>query len=76
MDAYERRTNLEKKNLADIVDNYGRGRELFRPPTYLKGLAFVFSSNEESSPCDLCKVTSRGFFNSFLHIGSRNNCLI
>ena len=24
----------EGKNLADSVDVYGRGRELFRPPTY------------------------------------------
>jgi hypothetical protein len=34
MDAYDRCTNLEKKYLADIVAIYGRGRELFRPPTY------------------------------------------
>jgi len=33
MDAYERCTNLGKKNLADSVAIYGRGRELFRPPT-------------------------------------------
>jgi hypothetical protein len=26
---------LRGKNLADIVAIYGRGRELFRPPTYL-----------------------------------------
>jgi len=25
---------LREKNLADIVAIYGRGRELFRPPTY------------------------------------------
>jgi len=31
--AYYRCTNLGKKNLADIVAIYGRGRELFRPPT-------------------------------------------
>jgi len=35
MDAYDRRTNLGKKNLADIVAIYGRGRELFRTPTYV-----------------------------------------
>jgi len=34
MDAYDRCTNLGKKDLADIVAIYGRGRELFRPPTY------------------------------------------
>jgi len=33
IDAYDRCTNLEKKNLPDIVAIYGRGRELFRPPT-------------------------------------------
>jgi len=33
MDVYERCTNLGKKNLADSVAIYGRGRELFRPPT-------------------------------------------
>jgi hypothetical protein len=35
MDAYDRWTNLWKKNIADIVAIYGRGRELFRPPTYV-----------------------------------------
>ena len=35
MDAYDRCTNLETKNLANIVAIYGRSRELFRPPTYL-----------------------------------------
>jgi hypothetical protein len=35
MDAYDGCTNLGKKNLADSVDIYGRGRELFRPPTYI-----------------------------------------
>jgi len=33
MDAYDRRTNVGKKNLADRVAIYGWGRELFRPPT-------------------------------------------
>jgi len=33
MDSYDRRTNLEKKNLADIIAIHGRGWELFRPPT-------------------------------------------
>ena len=36
MDAYERCTNLGKKNLAASVAIYGRGRELFRPPSYLR----------------------------------------
>jgi hypothetical protein len=34
MDAYDKCTNLGKKNLADSVATYGRGGELFRPPTY------------------------------------------
>jgi len=34
MDAYDRCTNLAKKNLADRVAIHGPGRELFRPPTY------------------------------------------
>jgi hypothetical protein len=34
MDAYHRCTNLEK-NLAYIIAIYGRGREIFRPPTYI-----------------------------------------
>jgi len=33
MDAYDKFTNLRKINLADIIVIYGRGRELFRPPT-------------------------------------------
>jgi len=33
MGAYDRYTNLGKKNLADSVAIYGRGREIFRPPT-------------------------------------------
>jgi len=37
MDAYDICTNLEKKNLADSVAIYGRGQELFRPPTYVYG---------------------------------------
>jgi len=32
MDAYDRCTNLEKKNLANSVTIYGRRREIFRPP--------------------------------------------
>jgi hypothetical protein len=36
MDAYDRCTNLELKNLADIIAIYGRGRVLFRPPMYNK----------------------------------------
>jgi len=35
MDAYEKCTNLGGKNLVDIVAIYGRGQELFRPPTYI-----------------------------------------
>jgi len=34
MDAYDRCTNLGKKNLANSVAIYGRGQELFRLPTY------------------------------------------
>jgi len=34
MNAYDRSTNLEKKNLADSVAIHVRGRELFRPPTH------------------------------------------
>jgi hypothetical protein len=37
MDAYDR-CNKKKKNLADSVAIYGRGREIFRPPMYV----FVF----------------------------------
>jgi hypothetical protein len=33
MDPYDKRNNLGKKNLANIVATYGRGRELFRQPT-------------------------------------------
>jgi len=33
MDAYDRCNNLGAKNLSDIAAIYGRGRELFRPPT-------------------------------------------
>jgi len=32
MDAYDRCTNLQKKNLADSVAICVRGREIFRPP--------------------------------------------
>jgi len=35
MDAYDRCTNLGKKNLANSVAINGRGRELFRPPMYM-----------------------------------------
>jgi len=35
MDAYDICTNLGKKNLADTVAIYGRGWELFIPPTYM-----------------------------------------
>jgi len=42
MDAYDRFANLEKKkNLANIIAIYGRGRDLFRPPTYLTVIAHV-----------------------------------
>ena len=33
-------TNLGRKNLSDSVAIYGRGRELFRPPTYILMLCF------------------------------------
>jgi len=39
MDAYDRCTNLGKKNLADSIAIYGRGRELFRRPKYIILLA-------------------------------------
>jgi hypothetical protein len=42
MDAYDRCTNLGRKNLADSVANYGRGRELFRPPCYLTRVTETF----------------------------------
>jgi hypothetical protein len=32
MDAYDRYINLEKKNLANSVSIYGRGREIFKLP--------------------------------------------
>jgi len=35
MDAYDRCANLGKKKLADSVGIYGRGREIYRSPTYL-----------------------------------------
>jgi len=41
MDAYDRCTNLGKKNLADGVAIDGRGRELFRAPTYYLTPAFT-----------------------------------
>jgi len=34
MEAYDRCTNLGKKNLSDSIAVYGRGRELLRPLTY------------------------------------------
>jgi hypothetical protein len=34
MDAYDRCNKKKKKNLADSVAIYARGRELFGPPTY------------------------------------------
>jgi len=33
MDAFDRCTNVGKKNLAKRVAIYGRGREIFGPPT-------------------------------------------
>jgi len=35
MDAYDRCTNLGEKILAHSFAIYGRGWELFRPPTYI-----------------------------------------
>jgi hypothetical protein len=47
MDAYDRCTNLEKK-LAHSVVIYGRGRELFLPPTLsLRAVSLAKSSNFE-----------------------------
>jgi len=43
MDAYDRCTNL-KKNLANGVAIYARGREIFRPPTYLEIQTFLKNS--------------------------------
>ena len=40
MDAYDKYTNL-RKNLADSVAIYGRGRELFRPPMYFWTLSMA-----------------------------------
>jgi len=40
MDAYDRCINLGKKNLADCIAIYGRGQELFRPPTYSVTISF------------------------------------
>jgi len=37
---------LRKKNLADIVAVYCRGRELFRPPTYCTSLIVRGSESE------------------------------
>jgi hypothetical protein len=34
---------LRKKNLTDIVAIYGRGRELFKPPTYIENTCFLVS---------------------------------
>jgi hypothetical protein len=34
MDAYDICTNVGGKNLAEVFEIYGRGRELFRPPAY------------------------------------------
>jgi len=39
MDAYDRCTNEGGKNLADSVAIYGRGRELFRPATYINNVS-------------------------------------
>jgi len=41
MDVYDRYTNLGKKNLADSVAIYGRGRELLRPSTYNESLKLI-----------------------------------
>jgi hypothetical protein len=38
-----------KKNLADGVDIYGRGRELFRPPTYIP----TTTTTHITSTCDV-----------------------
>ena len=36
----------QEKNLADIVAIYGRGRELFRPPTYQQVLNLAYELPE------------------------------
>jgi len=43
MDAYDRSNNLGKQNLADSVAIYGRGRKLFRTPTYIANYLFQSS---------------------------------
>jgi hypothetical protein len=46
MDVYDRLTNLgEKKKLVDIVAIYGRGQELFRPPTYISCHSVTYLCN-------------------------------
>jgi len=47
-----------KKNLADSVAIYGRGRELFRPPTYIHSLQDKWIKPSEShlkQGTSLCK---------------------
>jgi len=45
MDACDRCTNVRKK-LADCVDIYGGGGEIFRPPTYR-----IASPDDEQQAC-------------------------
>jgi hypothetical protein len=40
---------IRKKNLADIVAIYGRGRELFRPPTYQQVLNLAYGLPEDGT---------------------------
>jgi len=44
MDAYDRCTNLEK-NIAFSVAIYGRGREIFRPATYIVSTPTCFDTS-------------------------------
>jgi hypothetical protein len=65
MDAYERCTNLGKKNLADSVAIYGRGRELFRPPTYCYYLS-VSVCGQINSMTERILISQSEYISTFL----------
>jgi len=52
-----------RKNLADSVTIYDRGREHFRPPTYI-GLVFPYGYQDQ-----------RFIFNRVNYMSNNNNCL-
>jgi hypothetical protein len=60
MNAYDRCTNLGKKKLADIVAICGRGRELFRPPTYqqVSNLVYELPEDRTNVPKHVVVVTA------------------